>query len=1025
MLPRPVAAASEAPPPAATPPVSVIVPAHDAAATLPETLESLVGQSFAGFEAVIVDDGSTDGTAAVVAELSARDPRFGLVSLPSRSGVSAARNAGLASARGEWVLFLDADDRLLPDHLANLTSTVAAGSDGAVSGYRFVPEAGGEPGPPIRPDLGTDLFRRTAEGCPFPIHACLVRRRDVLDLGGFDTGLEVGEDWDLWQRFGRAGKKLAATDGATAVYRLRAGSATRRSARLLDDGLEVIGRAHAPDPRVADAVPAHADGLPRDELADNRAPFLRTVLGRRLGAGAPVDDVLARLAPGPRRLAEPDEIVGPVADGFLQGAGCLPVDVPTLWPARAAVASAILDTVGRELGEPDLGPALVLALLRRLVDALPPGALPATIGGLQVVGLDPRRRWSDLTVPESVEVVRVRLTLDGEARRPFDVPTEAGGVTAAAIAGAVVAAHGQALGRRILDGWRRDPKRAARLARRLSRPRGRRFLAHLLTLPRAERGRATRAFVAEALPTLLPGLAAARGRGAAGKGAAGDGPLGGPGWEDWEVVFTAENPFDYESGYERAKYEHTLKLLPEGPIGRALELACAEGHFTVLLAPRVAELLATDISPTAAARAAERCRDLPGVRTAVLDLVRDPIPPGFDLVVVSEVFYYLKDRRELAEVARRIAAALPAGGHLLTTHASLLADDPASTGFDWEAGFGAKAIGEGFAALPDLEFVKELRTPLYRVALFRKRATPARGPSLPGEILEREPVWPVLPRVAGGVVRGGAVVTRKDANGTLVTRRLPILMYHRVASDGPDALATWRVPPERFEAQLDWLKRHGFRSVGLDGWLEALDRRFGELHGRAVCLTFDDGYEDFAEIAWPLLKRYGFGATVFLPSGLVGGRADWDRTFGEPAPLMGWDTIGALAREGVVFGAHTVSHPALTRVGPRRMRDELARSRGELENRLGRPADTLAYPFGFHDDLVRNTAAAAGFRAAVTTRHARARLGDDLLALPRLKVAGEDDLESFARMLDLKEQAGAVQRLRYWRARRRGEATWR
>jgi peptidoglycan/xylan/chitin deacetylase (PgdA/CDA1 family) len=103
---------------------------------------------------------------------------------------------------------------------------------------------------------------------------------------------------------------------------------------------------------------------------------------------------------------------------------------------------------------------------------------------------------------------------------------------------------------------------------------------------------------------------------------------------------------------------------------------------------------------------------------------------------------------------------------------------------------------------------------------------------------------------------------------------------------------------------------------------------------------------------------------------------------------MGWDTIRDLAREGVAFGAHTVSHPVLTRVGPARMREELGRSREELEDRLGRPVETLAYPFGFHDDLVRNTAAAAGFRAAVTTHHARSRLGDDLLACPGSRSPG-------------------------------------
>src|SRR3954449_1077290 len=158
-------------------------------------------------------------------------------------------------------------------------------------------------------------------------------------------------------------------------------------------------------------------------------------------------------------------------------------------------------------------------------------------------------------------------------------------------------------------------------------------------------------------------------------------------------------------------------------------------------------------------------------------------------------------------------------------------------------------------------------------------------------------------------------------------------MYHRVAAGGPAARAACRVHPERFEAQLDWLRRHGFRSVGLDAWLGAVDRRFGELPGRAVCLTFDDGYEDFAEVAWPLLRRYGFGATVFLVADLVGRAAEWDARHGPPAPLMGWETVGRLAREGVAFGGHTATHPYLTRVGPGRLAEELRRSRATLGER--------------------------------------------------------------------------------------------
>ena len=522
-----------------------------------------------------------------------------------------------------------------------------------------------------------------------------------------------------------------------------------------------------------------------------------------------------------------------------------------------------------------------------------------------------------------------------------------------------------------------------------------------------------KAFLAASLPSLLPGLGPA-GRRPLAEGAPAPRPDHGDPRARWEWFYAAEDPWGYgASAYERTKYGHTLEVLPPGRLGRALELACAEGHFTALLAPRVGELLATDISTAALGRAAERCRGLPHVRFAPLDLARDPLPGRFGLVVASEVFYYLKDRGELARVARKVAAALEPGGLFLTAHARTTADEPDGPGFDWPVGFGAATIGATFASLPDLEPVRELRTPLYRVALFRRRASPRRWrrPVAP-EVLEREPSWPEEPALAGHVVRPGEFPARAAADAGFVTRRLPVLMYHRIAADGPAALAACRVHPERLEAQLDWLRSHGFRSVGLDAWLGAADRRFGELPGRAVCLTFDDGYEDFAEVAWPLLRRYGFGATVFLVADLVGRAAAWDAHHGPPAPLMGWATVGRLAREGVAFGGHTATHPYLTRVGPDRLAEELRRSKAALEGRLGLPVRAFAYPFGFVDGLARNAAAAAGYAVAVTTRHGHARWGDDPLLLPRIMVTDADDPGTLARRLGRAQRAPRPRRLR-------------
>src|SRR4051812_32020991 len=101
------------------PAISVVIPAHNAGDTLGDTLASLYAQTFAAWEALVVDDGSSDDTAEVAAAWAARDLRIRVLGR-SQGGVSAARNDGIAEARHDWLLFLDADDRLDPDHLSRM-----------------------------------------------------------------------------------------------------------------------------------------------------------------------------------------------------------------------------------------------------------------------------------------------------------------------------------------------------------------------------------------------------------------------------------------------------------------------------------------------------------------------------------------------------------------------------------------------------------------------------------------------------------------------------------------------------------------------------------------------------------------------------------------------------------------------------------------------------------------------------------------------------------------------------------------
>jgi glycosyltransferase involved in cell wall biosynthesis len=255
--------------PAASPAVSVVIAAYNAAATLPETLASLARQTFTDWEAVVVDDGSTDDTAAVAERLAAGDPRIRVLR-QANAGHSAARNAAIAAARGDWIVCLDSDDWVDSRYFEVMTGAAGANPmlDAIVcGGVRVAPS--GEHGTPAtyEPSSVANLFWGLAVDCPIAIHNCMVRRSLVVDVGGFDTSLRACADWDFWQKIARTGAHFGAVPDVLAFYRTRPGSVSGNAERALVDGWAVIRRGHARDSRVPSPDPRFAHGAAAAGLA--------------------------------------------------------------------------------------------------------------------------------------------------------------------------------------------------------------------------------------------------------------------------------------------------------------------------------------------------------------------------------------------------------------------------------------------------------------------------------------------------------------------------------------------------------------------------------------------------------------------------------------------------------------------------------------------------------------------------------------------------------------------------------------
>lgn len=180
--------------------ISIIMPCHNAAAHLPGSVGSVLAQTFPDWELIAVDDGSSDGTLAWLQTRT--DPRLRVHAQPNQ-GVSAARNAGLELARGQYVAFLDADDTWAPAFLSTLFAALQARPDAVLAycGWQNIGLPDGRGAPFIPPDYETPAKRETLfAGCRWPIHAALVKREAVLAAGGFDRTLKNAEDYALWLR---------------------------------------------------------------------------------------------------------------------------------------------------------------------------------------------------------------------------------------------------------------------------------------------------------------------------------------------------------------------------------------------------------------------------------------------------------------------------------------------------------------------------------------------------------------------------------------------------------------------------------------------------------------------------------------------------------------------------------------------------------------------------------------------------------------------------------------------------------
>jgi peptidoglycan/xylan/chitin deacetylase (PgdA/CDA1 family)/GT2 family glycosyltransferase len=964
--------------------IGVVMPARNAGETIAETLESLRNQTYLRWEAVVVDDGSTDETRAIAQRYAAEDARIRVIQGPVR-GVSAARNAGIAQLETQWLLFLDADDTIAPTMMSRMIEALDRDENADVvhCGWTYTDEHGHAFETRRCEDASPDLFPLLTRHCPFAIHACVIRRSMVVVAGGFDEALRTSEEFDLWQRVARMGARFVLVDDSLVTYRLRPKASWFDPTSFLNDALTVVRRGHTSDPRLDDAlvVAAHRHGASPTLLPAVEYNLLTWAAAIAIVSGeAPLP--LLKLVPyeGESQI-DPSQVAGSLFNAVPLSLRKTTDEWSSLWPRFEESLRDFLQALEQHCKAPGLAARIYQILGERVIDRVIASAscdedaisAPVIVGATAAVRIAATRPIVDLDLP-GVDRLFCGVYCEGTLLGSLQLPVTEGRAFGAIIADAVAARFFWQLLDRLFarhvypalavehyDNGGMISRDGTVIASQIdSDPRDR--LHDVVGWP---------IFVQE---------------------------LFGQGNWPPERIYDAVTCDPDNSGTER-----------KGTSFERIEVSTSIPSLTDLVGDSIAVELSIAGFPVVSATVPvlDGRVESSVLRATLLDQGQTELAA----IAVREgvLGQSLDDSVPLLQRLQKRAAEVEAWR--VPDYELLAGDHGAGQDTDWARIAGGLMRPDGVesvtligsAPILSADMPHPRRSPLPVAVLETVMANLA--PHQPAIRVGSGPVGfagylPDLTPVAGRPLSGAS--TKNELPSELQAAgadHLPILMYHRVAPEGSAALARWRVTPEQFDAQMRYLSETGFQLASFEEWRHARVNH-APLSGRRVLITFDDGYTDFVEYAFPILQRYGLTATVFLPTDLMGDSARWDAWSGETASIMSWDDARRLRDRGISFGSHAASHRRLTELTPGEIVEEGIRSRVAIERQLEIKVDSIAYPFGAHDDAVDCLIGACGYLHGVTTHPAISQFSESPLALSRVEIWGDDGLDQFIARLE-------------------------
>jgi peptidoglycan/xylan/chitin deacetylase (PgdA/CDA1 family) len=214
------------------------------------------------------------------------------------------------------------------------------------------------------------------------------------------------------------------------------------------------------------------------------------------------------------------------------------------------------------------------------------------------------------------------------------------------------------------------------------------------------------------------------------------------------------------------------------------------------------------------------------------------------------------------------------------------------------------------------------------------------------------------------------------------TEGVPVLGYHSVDEER-SPIST---PVKMFRAQMEYLKKRRINVISLGELYKRLASA-KDLPTNSAVITFDDGFEGVFHHALPILKEFGFPATVFVATNFVGKHMDWEKVAGIPAyRLCDWSQFRKMNEEGIDVQSHTMSHPFLPELDEKQIGAEVEGSMKAIEENLDKKVEFLAYPFGVFDERVIKILKTNGIKGACSGSFGKVRKGQDPYCMKRVGI---------------------------------------